>query len=346
MACLTVARMASLSRLRPVNASPGAPRTSVPTPRPSERELLDAYSEAVIAVVERVGPGPARVSVAARREGRLPARAGSGVLFTPDGYLRTNAHVVRGAKRVGVSLTDGSTLEASVVGADEPTDLAVIAVDGSRLPYADLGSSATLRVGQLVVAIGHPLGFRSAVSAGVVSALGRTMRATSGRLMEGIIQSDVALNPGNSGGPLVDSRGRVVGINTAMILGAQGLSFSIPIDTARWVLGQLMTTGHVRRGYLGIAGQNRPLARSTARRLGLAQHAGVEVMRVERSGPAAEAGVAAGDVIVAADGEPVRSVDDLHRLLGRWPLAGALPLRILRAGELVSVEATPREQPA
>jgi len=180
----------------------------------------------------------------------------------------------------------------------------------------------------------------------VVSALGRTMRATSGRLMEGIIQSDVALNPGNSGGPLVDSRGRVVGINTAMILGAQGLSFSIPIDTARWVLGQLMTTGHVRRGYLGIAGQNRPLARSTARRLGLAQDAGVEVMRVERSGPAAEAGVAAGDVIVAADGDPVRSVDDLHRLLGRWPLAGALPLRILRAGELVSVEATPREQPA
>src|SRR5438093_33456 len=193
MACLTVARMASLSRLRPVNASPGAPRTSVPTPRPSERELLDAYSEAVIAVVERVGPAVASVSV------------------------------------------------------------------------------------------------------GVVSALGRTMRATSGRLMEGIIQSDVALNPGNSGGPLVDSRGRVVGINTAMILGAQGLSFSVPIDTAKWVLGQLMTTGHVRRGYLGIAGQNRPLARGTARRLGLAQDAGVEVMRVERGGPAAEAGVAVGD---------------------------------------------------
>jgi len=268
------------------------------------------------------------------------------VLFTPDGYLLTNAHVVRGAKRVGVSLTDGSTLEASVVGADEPTDLAVLAVDGSRLPYAELGSSGALRVGQLVVAIGNPLGFSSTVSAGVVSALGRTMRATSGRLMEGIIQSDVALNPGNSGGPLVDSRGRVVGINTAMILGAQGLSFSVPIDTAQWVLGQLMTTGHVRRGYLGIAGQNLPLARGTARRLGLAQDAGVEVMRVERGGPAAEAGVVAGDVIVAADGEPVRSVDDLHRLLGRWPLAGALPLRILRAGELVTVEAAPREQPA
>ncbi len=301
--------MAARPRLRRVNDVPGAPRTSAPPPPAGDRELLDAYSEAVIAVVERVGPAVASVSVAARREGDLPAGAGSGVLFTPDGYP-------------------------------------VIAVDGSRLPYAELGSSAKLRVGQLVVAIGNPLGFSSTVSAGVVSALGRTMRATSGRLMEGIIQSDVALNPGNSGGPLVDSRGRVVGINTAMILGAQGLSFSIPIDTARWVLGQLMTTGHVRRGYLGIAGQNRPLARSTARRLGLAQDAGVEVMRVERSGPAAEAGVAAGDVIVAADGDPVRSVDDLHRLLGRWPLAGALPLRILRAGELVSVEATPREQPA
>src|SRR5882724_9546643 len=335
--------MASPPRLRPVNGPPGAPRTSVPTPRPPDREPLDAYSEAVIAVVERVGPAVASVSVAARREGGPHGGSGSGVLFTPDGYLLTNAHVVRGAKRVGVALTDGSALEGSVVGADEPTDLAVIAVDGSRLPYAELGGSAKLRVGQLVVAIGNPLGFSSTVSAGVVSALGRTMRATSGRLMEGIIQSDVALNPGNSGGPLVDSPGRVIGINTAMILGAQGLSFSVPIDTAKWVLGQLMTTGRVRRGYLGIAGQNRPLARGTARRLGLAEDAGVEVMRVERGGPAAEAGVAAGDVIVAADGEPTRSVDDLHRLLGRWPREGPVTLRILRAGELVSVEARPGE---
>src|SRR5436189_268140 len=235
--------MAARPRLRRVNDVPGVPRTSAPPPSAGERELLDAYSEAVIAVVERVGPAVAGVSV---------------------------------------------------------------------------------------VAIGNPLGFSSTVSAGVVSALGRTMRATSGRLMEGIIQSDVALNPGNSGGPLVDSRGRVVGINTAMILGAQGLSFSVPIDTAKWVLGQLMTTGHVRRGYLGIAGQNRPLARGAARRLGLAQDAGVEVMRVERGGPAAEAGVAAGDVIVTADGEPTRSVDDLHRLLGRWPLEGPITLHILR----------------
>src|SRR2546428_1779539 len=253
--------MASRPRLRPVNDAPGAPRTSAPPPRPSDGELLDAYSEAVIAVVERVGPAVASVAVAARQGGSPRGGSGSGVLFTPDGYLLTNAHVVRGAKRVGVSLTDGSTLEASAVGADEPTDLAVIAVDGSRLPYADLGSSATLRVGQLVVAIGNPLGFSSTVSAGVVSALGRTIPATSGRLMEGIIQSDVALNPGNSGGPLVDSRGRVVGIHTAMILGAQGLSFSVPIDTAAWVLGQLMTIGRWPRGHLATAGQNPPPSR-------------------------------------------------------------------------------------
>src|SRR2546429_584053 len=183
----------------------------------------------------------------------------------------------------------------------------------------DAYSESALRVGQLVVAIGNPLGFSSTVSAGVVSALGRTMRATSGRLMEGIIQSDVALNPGNSGGPLVDSRGRVVGINTAMILGAQGLSFSIPIDTARWVLGQLMTTGHVRRGYLGIAGQNRPLARSTARRLGLAQGPGVEVMRVERGGPAAEAGGGGGGGLRPAGGGAPRRAGGLPRPLRRRP---------------------------
>src|SRR6059058_1748772 len=307
-------------------------------PPPSDEEVLDAYSHAVTSVVDAVGP--AVVSVSLRHGG------GSGVLFTPDGYLLTNAHVVGRAGSVKIGLPDGSTHEGNVVGTDQATDLAVVHIDGTHLPSAELGTSSKLRVGQLVVAIGNPLGFSSTVSAGVVSALGRTMRATSGRLMDSIIQSDVALNPGNSGGPLVDSRGRVVGINTAMILGAQGLSFSVPIDTAKWVLGQLMTIGRVRRGYLGIAGQNLPLARGTARRLGLAQDAGVEVMRVERGGPAAEAGVVAGDVIVAADGEPVRSVDDLHRLLGRWPLAGALPLRILRAGELVTVEAAPREQPA
>src|SRR6266478_1567616 len=280
--------MAARPRLRRVNDVPGAPRTSAPPPPAGDRELLDAYSEAVIAVVERVGPAVASVSVAARREGGLPAGAGSGVLFTPDGYLLTNAHVVRGAKRVGVSLTDGSTLEASVVGADEPTDLAVIAVDGSRLPYAELGSSAKLRVGQLVVAIGNPLGFSSTVSAGVVSALGRTMRATSGRLMEGIIQSDVALNPGNSGGPLVDARGRVVGVNTALFYPAQGIALSIPAATARYVLDEVLAHGHVRRAWFGIIGQSVALS---------SKKAGVLVHRVVARSPAARAGVEPNDII-------------------------------------------------
>src|SRR5438067_10168325 len=230
-----------------------------------DAELLDAYSHAVTSVVETAGPAVAGISAA--RGG------GSGVLFAPDGYLLTNAHVVGALRTVSVNLPDGSTHQGNVVGAAPATDLAVVHIDGNHFPVADLGRSGNLRVGQLVVAIGNPLGFSFTVSAGVLSAMGRSLRAQDGRLIDGILQTDVALNPGNSGGPLVDSRGRVVGINTAMIMGAQGISFSVPIDTAKWVLGQLMTTGHVRRGYLGIAGQNRPLARGTARRLGLAQDA-------------------------------------------------------------------------
>ena len=291
-------------------------------------------------MVERVGP--AVVSIAVSAGGRRGG-TGSGVIFTPDGYALTNAHVVAGAKALQVRLTDGSARAARPVGADPPTDLAVIRVDGDRLPYAELGDSASLRVGQLVIAIGNPLGFSSTVSAGVVSALGRVMRAQGGRLMENIIQSDVALNPGNSGGPLVDSRGRVVGINTAMILGAQGISFSIPVDTAKWVVGQLMTVGRVQRGYLGIAGQNRPLERGLARRLGLAQTTGVEVVGVEDGGPARESGVVEGDVIVSLDGRPAATVDDIHRLLNTWPPGRTVTVQILRGDELRELSITPRE---
>jgi S1-C subfamily serine protease len=313
-------------------------------PAPSEdADLLDAYSRAVVQVVERVGPAVASIAIDARGPAGRGGGAGSGVLFTPDGYLLTNAHVVRGSRALRVGLTDGSTHQGTVAGADDPTDLAVIAVDGTRLPYAELGSSSALRVGQLVVAIGNPLGFSSTVSAGVVSALGRTMRAATGRLMENIIQSDVALNPGNSGGPLVDGRGRVVGINTAMILGAQGISFSVPVDTAKWVLGQLMTIGRVRRGWLGIAGQNRPLERTRARALGVAQRTAVEIVSVEAGGPAAEAGLAEGDLIIACDGEPTETVDDLHRRLNRWPIEGRLRLGVVRDGALRELEAAPRE---
>ena len=332
------------ARLRRVSGGAGgSPERAAPAPVSEDAELLDAYSKAVIGVVERVGPAVVSISVGGRRDPAMRAGSGSGVLFTPDGYVLTNAHVVRGAKRLALSLTDGGSHEGAPVGADDATDIAVVRVEGSRLPYAELGTSATLRVGQLVIAIGNPLGFSSTVSAGVVSALARTMRATTGRLMENIIQSDVALNPGNSGGPLVDSHGRVVGINTAMILGAQGISFSVPVDTAKWVLGQLMTVGRVRRGYLGVAAQNRPLERGMARRLGLAQAGGVEVASVEPGGPAAEAGLAQGDVIVVFDGQPTRSVDDIHRLLNRWPIAGPVAARILRDGALRDVEVSPRE---
>ena len=329
-----------LRRIR--DDAPSRPDEPPAPPAASDRELLDAYSNAVIGVVERIGPAVVSLSVSGQRDG-MRGGSGSGVVFTPDGYVLTNAHVVRGARRLRVSRTDGSSQEGSLVGADVATDLAVVRIDGGGLPYAELGTSAALRVGQLVIAIGNPLGFSSTVSAGVVSALGRTMRAATGRLMENIVQSDVALNPGNSGGPLVDSRARVVGINTAMIVGAQGISFSVPIDTAKAVLGQLMTVGRVRRGYIGIAGQDRPLERGLARRLRLEQGTGVEVVRVEKDGPAAAAGLAEGDVVVGFDGRPARTVDDLHRALNRWPLAGPLDLRVVRAGELRTMAVTPRE---
>ena len=309
---------------------------------PDDAELLDAYSRAVVGVVERVGPTVVSIAVSTRAGGPREG-SGSGVLFTPDGYLLTNAHVVRGAHRLRALTMDGGAHDASPIGSDPATDLAVLRVEGDGLPYAELGGSAALRVGQLVIAIGNPLGFSSTVSAGVVSALGRVMRAQNGRLMENIIQSDVALNPGNSGGPLVDSRGRVVGINSAMILGAQGLSFSIPVDTARWVLAELMTAGRVRRGWLGIAGQNRPLERRLARRLGLDQRSGVEVMNIEPDGPARQAGLAVGDVIVALDAHPTPGVDDIHRLLNRWPLDRTAELHILRGAEPHVVRVEPRE---
>src|SRR5882672_9260331 len=210
----------------------------------SDEEVLDAYSHAVTSVVDEVGPAVVSVS--------LPRGGGSGVLFTPDGYLLTNAHVVGRARSVKIGLPDGSTHQGNVVGADPATDLAVVHIDGNHFPAAELGRSGALRVGQLVDAIGNPLGFSFTVSAGVLSAMGRSLRAQDGRLIDGILQTDVALNPGNSGGPLVDSKGRVVGINTAMIMGAQGISFAVPVDTARWVLGELMQHGHVRRGVLGF----------------------------------------------------------------------------------------------
>jgi S1-C subfamily serine protease len=264
------------------------------------------------------------------------------VLFTPDGYILTNAHVVQGAAELRVTLTDGAELAGSIVGSDPATDLAVVRVEGTKLPHAELGTSSTLRVGQLVVAIGNPLGFSSTVSAGVVSALSRTMRAQDGRLIDPVLQTDVALNPGNSGGPLVDSRARVVGINTMIILGAQGLSFAVPVDTARWVIGQIMTVGRVRRGYLGVAAQPRPLAKRIARRHELAD-SGVEVVHVEPGKPAAKGGLLVGDIVVALDGKQVKNVDDIHRILDASSIGRALPLKAVRGEKLFESRVTPAE---
>ncbi len=310
----------------------------------TDDEPLDAYSRAVVGVVESVGPAVVAISRASRRG---PAGAGSGVLFTPDGYVLTNAHVAAGAHRLELGLTDGTTTAAETVGIDHATDLAVVRASASMGPHkpASFGTSAGLRVGQLVIAIGNPLGYSSTVSAGVVSALGRTMRARDGRALEGIIQSDVALNPGNSGGPLVDSRGRVVGINTAIIMGAQGISFSVPIDTAAWVVGELIARGRVRRGWLGIAGQNRPLPRDQARALGIVQPTGVEVNGLEERGPSVASGLKAGDIIVGLDGGLVVSVDDLHRALQKWPIERALKLKVLRDRKIAEIEVTPAEAP-
>jgi S1-C subfamily serine protease len=242
-----------------------------------------------------------------------------------------------------VMLTDGADLGGSLVGADPATDLAVVHVEGSKLPHAELGSSEGLRVGQLVVAIGNPLGFSNTVSAGVISALGRTMRAADGRLIDPILQTDVALNPGNSGGPLVDSRARVVGINTMIILGAQGLSFAVPVDTARWVIGQLMTVGRVRRGFLGVAAQPRPLPKRTARKLDLAAETGVEILEVQDGRPAAKAGLRPGDVLVFLDGKPVKNVDEVHRILDASSIGRTLEAKVLRGSGLVEVSVVPDE---
>ena len=310
-----------------------------------ERELPDSYSRAVVAVVEHVGPAVVSIAAGTRRPGGAAGvvGAGSGVIFTPDGYVLTNSHVVHDATDLGVTLTDGSTLGATLVGSDPATDLAVIRADGSGLPIAQFGESASLRAGQLVVAIGNPFGFQSTVSAGVISALGRSLRSGTGQLIENIIQTDVALNPGNSGGPLVDTRVRVIGINTAIIRMAQGISFAIPIDTAQWVVGELLARGRVRRAYLGIVGQTRPIDRLIARRHALSVSQAVEILSVEPHGPAVIAGLREGDLIVALNERGVRTVDDMHRMLVGWPFGDALNVRVIRGDRRFDVSMIPVE---
>jgi S1-C subfamily serine protease len=307
--------------------------------------LLDAYSRAVTAVVDAVGPAVVSIAVGQRSARRWPERegAGSGVVIAPDGYILTNSHVVDNAGQVTTTLTDGTQAAARLIGKDPATDLAVIRAEASGLPYALLGDSASLRVGQLVIAMGNPLGFQSTVSTGVVSALGRALRSREGRLIENIIQHTAPLNPGNSGGPLLDSRGRVVGINTAIIVMAQGIGFAIPANTARWVVSQLITHGRVRRGYLGLTGRQRPLGRRLVRFHNLADERAVEVVSVESDGPARKAGLREGDLVVALNEQAVTSIDDLHRFLAEWPINGPVTLTVVRGKERLAVDVMPAE---
>ncbi|MFQ5600076.1 MAG: S1C family serine protease [Candidatus Krumholzibacteriia bacterium] len=313
--------------------------------RSNDVELLDAYSRAVIFVVSAVGPAVVsiRVGTRARRSARGQTGAGSGVVITPDGYILTNSHVVHGARRLTTVFADGTEAETALVGEDPATDLAVIRCQRSGLAYAALGDSSALCVGQLVIAVGNPLGFQSTVSTGVVSAVGRALRSQDGRLIENIVQHTAPLNPGNSGGPLLDSKGRVIAINTAIIAIAQGIGFSIPANTAKWVLPQLLKHGHVRRGRLGIAGADRPLERRMVRHHELGTETAVEVLSLEERGPADSAGMREGDLIVGLNGQAIRGIDDLHRFLTEWPLKRRITLTILRGEEQLDLSVMPVE---
>jgi S1-C subfamily serine protease len=311
-------------------------------------ELLDAYSRAVIDAVDRVGPSVVKVDVrggAERpRSRRVPdGGSGSGFIFTPDGLILTNSHVVAAGSEVSVSLTDGRVLGTDIVGDDPHTDLAVLRVTAPDLKAAPLGNSATLRPGQLVIAIGNPFGFQHTVTTGVVSALGRSLRARTVRLMENLIQTDAALNPGNSGGPLVTSRGEVVGVNTAVILGGQGIAFAVPINTAAWVISCLLKDGRVRRSYLGVAGQDVEIPRRLVREHTLPRERGMSLTAVTPKSPADEAGLRAGDVLIDFGGMPIGGAEDLVRLLTDSTIGVATPIRVLRHGAPRRLIVTPRE---
>jgi S1-C subfamily serine protease len=318
----------------------------------SDDELLDAYSEAVISATEMVAPSVAKIEVAQSgralrgqraRQPRDNHAGGSGFIFTPDGFLLTNSHVVHHATRIDVTLSDGRSSPGELIGDDPDTDLAVVRISAPNLVPARLGDSERIRPGQLVIAIGNPYGFQATVTTGVVSALGRSLRSSSGRLIDNIIQTDAALNPGNSGGPLVDSRGRVIGVNTAVILPAQGICFAIAINTAKFVASRLIKDGRVRRSYIGIGGQNVPLHRRVVRHFGLRFDTAVLVVAVEAAGPASRGGLREGDLVVSFDDQPIRSIDDLHRLLTEERVGSSCELGVIRSGELKTLRIVPSE---
>ena len=327
------------------------PLRAAAPPDETDEALLDAYSTAVTRAVDRVGPSVVHLEVTVdvpRRRGgtRESGGSGSGLIFTPDGFILTNSHVVERAKSIRASLADGSKYAAEVVGADPDTDLAVLraSAPGPALPAASFGDSTRLRQGHLVIAIGNPLGFQSTVTSGVVSALGRTMRATSGRLIDAVIQTDAALNPGNSGGPLVNSRGEVVGINTAIISGAQGICFAIPSRTAQAVIPELIREGRVRRAWLGIGGQTIELSRRRVQVSHLAGRGAVVITEIVPDSPAQDAGLRRGDIVVRLGDHGIATVDDLHRALHRDVIGRDLPLSVLRDGAQLEIMVRPKER--
>jgi S1-C subfamily serine protease len=318
----------------------------------ADDSLLDAYSQAVINAAAMVSPSVVNIGVRqqARGEGRGGSQSsrdlqgsGSGFILTPDGFVLTNSHVVHDATAIDVVLIDGRRFQAELIGDDPDTDLAVLRIPSSSLQPVTLGDSQSVRVGQLAVAIGNPYGFQCTVTAGVISALGRSLRSTSGRLIDNIIQTDAALNPGNSGGPLVTSRGGVIGVNTAVILPAQGICFAIAINTAKFVASRLIRDGKIRRGYIGVAGQNVPLSRRVARFHKLGVESGIMVVSVEEKSPAQRAGLREGDVILAFDGQSTAGIDDLHKLMTETRVGISAALTILRGVEVTTVAVIPEE---
>ena len=310
--------------------------------------LLDAYSQAIISTAETVSPAVAFLQVNARVSNDMSSQktlagSGSGFIFAPDGFILTNSHVVSGAKSIDVVLTDGREFKAELIGDDPDTDLAVIRIGAAGLPTVKLGNSRSVKVGQIAIAVGNPYGFQTTVTSGVVSALGRSLRAKSGRLMPDVIQTDAALNPGNSGGPLVNTRNEVIGVNTAIISSAQGICFATSINTAHWVIADLIRYGRVRRASIGIAGQNVPIPRRAARHFELASESGVLIADVETGGPAYEAGLKERDIIVGFSGHPIAGIDDLQHRLTHSTIGVSIPLMILRKSERLYVAVTPRE---
>src|SRR5438132_10427562 len=326
-------------------------RPSIASPR-DDGVLLDEYSRTIVSAADRVGPAVVNIDIKQRLDSRRGPRevggSGSGFVIAPDGFILTNSHVVHDANQIAVSLPDGREYPAQLVGDDPDTDLAVIRIDAPHLAHVRLADSESLRVGQVVIAIGNPLGFQASVTAGVISALGRSMHAQSGRLIDNIIQTDAALNPGNSGGPLVNSAGEVIGVNTAMIRPAQGICFAIASNTAKFVAGWLIKEGKIRRSYVGVAGQNVPIHRRIVRFYNLPRETGVLVVSVEKGSPAEHAGLREGDVIVAFNEQPIGSIHELHKMLMGDQIGIAAKLLIIRHTEKLGLSILPAEsrQPA